>query len=306
MSIFLLKCASRLLNLLPQRLVLLVGDIIGSIWFWLIPIRRSTVIENLTTTFGAQYSKREIWALAARNYRHYGRSLIEMVESVTWTREDYRARTIVEGLENCEKFYHNGKGGFFLTLHLGNWEVMIGSGASAGIPVDVVVKYARSAFFEHLLSWYRDRLGVNVFLESGTAKDILRSISKGRFVGFILDQFMGPPIGLNVSFFGRPAGTTVSLALLADKTGAPVCPGYSYRDANGVVHIVIEPALTYPELSADRNERLYQLTQLYNDVLERIVRKYPEQWLWLHRRWKPFVGESKWVLKGGVSPVKVQ
>ena len=225
-----------------------------------------------------------------------------MVQSVTWTAETYKKRTIVDGLENAAQYYRNGQGGFFLTLHLGNWEVMIGSGASAWIPVDVVVKYARSAFFEHLLSWYRDRLGVNVFLESGTAKDILRSLSRGRFVGFVFDQFMGPPIGLLVKFFGRPAGSTVSLALLADKTQVPVLPAYSYRDKKGVIHTVIEPAVIVPNLSADRNERLYQLTQAYNDVLERIVTKYPEQWLWLHRRWKPFVGESKWVLKNGAQP----
>jgi hypothetical protein len=202
----------------------------------------------------------------------------------------------VEGIENAEKFYHQGQGGFFLTCHLGNWEILVGSGASSGIPADIIVKRAKSPWFQKFLEDYRNRLGVGVLWESGTAKDILRALSRGRFVGFIFDQFMGPPIGLPVKFMGRLAGTPVSLALLTEKRQVPILPAYSYRDKEGRLHTVIEPAIQLPPLSEDKETRLYQKSQFFNDVIEERVRRHPEQWLWLHRRWKEYRGEPRWKL----------
>lgn len=297
-----LTAFSKLLNLLPQRFVLLLGDGVGWIWFYVIPIRRATVLENLKLVLSDRYSEAERWKIARRNYCHYGRCLFEIFQSISWGAEEYRRRVIVEGLENAAQFYREGRGGYFLTCHLGNWELLVGSGAAHGIPVDIVVKYARNPTAEALLQWYRDRLGVGVLLESGTAKDILRSISRGRFIGFILDQFMGPPIGLPIQFFGKLAGTTVSLALLTEKRDVPILPAYSYRDERGRLHTVIEPALKFPKFSDDKDERLFQKTQFFNDVIEEKVRMHPEQWLWLHRRWKEYRGVPRWNPKSTLLP----
>lgn len=197
-------------------------------------------------------------------------------------------------MENIRAYYEKGIGGFILTCHLGNWELLTGSGAAKGIPADVVVKRVQNPHFEGLLQWYRRRLGVRLLIETGTAKDILKAISKGRFVGFVLDQFMGPPIGLPVNFMGRLAGTTVSLALLTEKRDIPIVPVYSFRDSDGNLHMVVEPALKWPRLSEDKEQRLFEKTQFLNDVIEKMVRRHPEQWLWLHRRWKDYKGEPRW------------
>ena len=284
---------------MPDRVALFLGDALGWCWFHVLRFRREVVLQNLRDTFRNELSESEISDLAAKNFRHYGHCIIEMIQSVNWSDADYRKRVAVEGLENAAKFYNQGQGGFFLTCHLGNWEILVGSGAAAGIPADIVVKYARNPSAEKLLKWYRKRHGVGVLLESGTAKDILRSLSKGRFIGFVLDQFMGPPIGLPVRFFGRLAGTTVSLALLNEKKNVPILPAYSYRDKAGRLHTVIEPAIEFPEFSSDRDQRLYEKTQYLNDIIEKKVRMHPEQWLWLHKRWKPYVGQPKWNAKHG-------
>ncbi|NDD05265.1 MAG: DUF3108 domain-containing protein, partial [Proteobacteria bacterium] len=104
-------------------------------------------------------------------------------------------------------------------------------------------------------------------------------------------------IGLPVKFFGRPAGTAIGLALLTEKTSAPLFTAYNYRDDQGVIQVFIEKVKDMPNLSADRNTRFYQLTQFYNDILERQIRQHPEQWLWLHRRWKAYNGQPRWSLK---------
>jgi len=271
-----------------------MGDAFGLGWFYLVPIRRKVVKENLRLAFPS-LTNQELDRLARDNYRHYGKCLIEILLSLSWSPETYRKKVVIEGLENAERHYRAGRGGFFLTCHLGNWEVLVGSGASWGIPVDIVVKRAQNQTAEQLLKWYRNRLGVGVLIETGTAKDILRSISKGRFVGFILDQFMGPPIGLPVTFFGHQAGTTVSLALLTEKRDTPILPAYSYRDKKGILHTVIEPALKLPAFSEDKNTRLFEKTQYFNHIIEERVRMFPDQWLWLHRRWKAYRGEPRWL-----------
>jgi hypothetical protein len=189
------------------------------------------------------------------------------------------------------------RGGVFLAAHLGNWELAVAAVAANGIPIDVVVKESKNATSQKFLEWYRDRLGIGVFLETKTVKEIFNSINSGRWVVFILDQYMGPPIGVPVNFFGREAGTAAGLALFCEKRDIPVFPAYNYRDADGKLCTVIEPRLEYGELPQTRNSRIYHRTQIYNNAIESMIRKHPEQWLWLHRRWKEFKGQSRWAAK---------
>ena len=101
-------------------------------------------------------------------------------------------------------------------------------------------------------------MGCGVIPASRSVKEILRSIAGGRFVGFMINQFMGPPIGLPVRFFGHTAGTVVSLALLTEKRNVPIVPAYGYRGEDGHLKIIFEPALVYPALSDDKDERLLE------------------------------------------------
>jgi Kdo2-lipid IVA lauroyltransferase/acyltransferase len=296
----LLILLSKMFNLLPRASYLWLGDGLGFIWFWIVRFRRDVVLSNLRAVFAKELSEKEIRRLALRNFQHYGRTLFEIIRSISWSQAQYRKNVVVEGLENVKPFVEKNEGGFFLTAHFGNWELAIGSTSSAGIPMDVVVKHSRVPSIEELQQWYRRNMGVGIYLESGTAKDILRSLSKGRWVAFILDQFMGPPIGLPVTFFGKQAGTAVSLALLTEKKDVPVIPAYSYRDEKGRLHTKFEPPIKFDNLPDDKDQRLYEKTQKFNDVLERVVREHPEQWLWLHRRWKEYKGVPRWERKGMV------
>lgn len=296
MILFLLKILSRLLNALPRRAALGLGDAVGLLWFDVIRVRRAVALENLALAF-PEKSPEERVSIARRNFVHYGRNLIEILRTITWTPDDYRRNVTLHGLEeNVLPALRAGAGGIFLTSHLGNWEIAIAGGAVSGIPIDVVVKRARNRHVEAFLLWYRKKCGAGVLAEEGTAKDILRSLSRGRFPVFVFDQFMGPPIGLPVTFFGKRAGTAVALSLITEKKKVPVIPAYSYRDEKGHHHTVFEAPLELGALSEDKNERLFEKTQRYNDVLESHVRKHPAQWLWIHRRWKAYRGEPRWTL----------
>lgn len=293
---FILKPISLLLCFLPRRAQLALGDAMGWVWFHVIRFRREIVLSNLKLAFGNELNESQLRHLALQNFQHYGKTLIEIVASLSWSKEDFAKRVVIEGWDHLTPFLEKKTGGFLLTSHLGNWEFAICAVAARGMPLDVVVKKSRTPAAEKFLQWYRRRTGAGIFLEEGTAKDILRSLSRGRFIGFILDQFMGPPIGLPVQFFKNTAGTAAALALMSDRREEPVIPVFSYRDAGGVWHTIFEEPIFYDALSDNKEERLHQKTQRFNDVLERQIRAYPSQWLWLHRRWKPFRGESRWKL----------
>ncbi len=293
-----LKVASYFLSWLPNRVVILLGCLIGIIWYYLIPIRRHTVLENMTLAFGDSKSDEEIQKLASKFFRHMGCVLVESLRSIVWTAEDFRKKVSLEGFEHIEPYLKENKGGFLVSLHLGCWELAPGSGVSHGVPVDVVTKYARHEESDPFLQWFRNRLGVNLIPETRSTPMILGQIAKGRWIGFMMDQFMGPPIGIPITFFGKCAGTTASLAVLTEKHAIPSVLAYTYRDKRGRMHTVIEP-IKFPPFSEDLTKRVWEKTQAINDLLEKKVREHPEQWMWLHRRWKPFQGTPKWNLAEG-------
>jgi len=295
--IVILKIMSHVLNATPDRILNFISQ--GLAWFFyrVIRFRRKIIEENLTLAFGDEKPPHELSKIAAANYFHYAKTLFEILRSITWTESDYFKRTILLGKENLEGLLDQNKGGVFLASHLGNWEFAISTAATHGVPVDVVVKKSKSALGQKFLDSYRNRFGVGIFFETKTVKEIFSSINSGRFTAFILDQFMGPPIGVPVNFFGQKAGTAAGLALFCEKRDLPIFPAYNYRDSLGRMVTVIEPQVEYGPLAEDRETRIYQRTQIYNDAIERAIRKHPEQWLWLHRRWKEFRGESRWMKK---------
>ncbi len=277
----------------PPGLLAWCGNRMGDLVYYVFPFRRKSIMENLQKGLGLK--PEEAARMAHANYRHYGNSLLETIQSLSWTEADYKKIRFI-GKEHIQPLLDKGEGAFLLCCHFGSWEVGAAGLVANGIPLDIVVKRATSPRFENFLTWFRRKKGLGLIVETGTAKDILRALSKGQFVGFMLDQFMGPPVGIPVSFMGREAGTPAAVALLTEKRAYPVFPAYSRRSPEHGLTLVIEPALQYPLLSASKDERIYAKTQLYNETIERIVRTAPEQWLWLHRRWKPFRGKPKWQL----------
>jgi KDO2-lipid IV(A) lauroyltransferase len=295
--IFLLKIISQILNVIPDSILNLISRALAWFFFRVIRFRRKVIEDNLVLAFGSEKTLNELSKIAAANYLHYAEVIFEILRSITWTENQYLSKTVLIGKENLEPLLKAKKGGVFLATHLGNWEFAISTVAVHGVPVDVVVKKSKSSIGQKFLDCYRNRFGVGIFFETRTVKEIFVSISTGRFTGFVLDQFMGPPIGVPVNFFGHKAGTAAGLALFCEKRDLPIFPAYNYRDSEGKMVTVIEPQIEYGPLAEDRDTRIYQRTQIYNDVMERIIRRHPEQWLWLHRRWKEFRGESRWVKK---------
>lgn len=270
-----------------------LGALAGDFFFFVVRFRRPIVLENLAAAFPDR-DARWVRSIARQNYRHYFLVLLETLRSFGWSRERFVREHRFVGLEKLQSAVARGRGVVLLTSHLGNWELAINAIAATGAPSSIVVKHSRYRRVDALLKAYREKTGAKVLWEKHSGVEIFRSLRRGRVVGFVLDQFMGPPHGVPARFFGRMAGTAPALALFVEKADFPVLPVYSFRDRNGRSTTVFEDVVDFGDLPDDPEARVVARTQRFNDVLERQIRKHPEQWLWLHRRWKPFRTPSRW------------
>ena len=282
----LIKGASWVVAHSHRSLQLFAGRCLGTFWYFCVPIRRKTVWENLKIAF-PQWTEKEIHRTALRNYQNYGCGFLEFCLLPHLDTKKFQSLFIVDGKNNYDAALKEGKGIFLLTLHIGSWELMSATCENLKIPLHVITKKFKAKSLNSI--WVRLRLnrGIKLIREEKSTFDILRAIRAGEVVGFILDQFMGPPVGGKVKFFGKETGAPNALALFADRTRAPVVPVYNIRQPDGRIRIVFEPAIPFMEQgSTDKN--ISFMTQQYTSKIEEIVARYPEQWLWLHRRWKPF------------------
>lgn len=257
-------------------------------------VREKIVRENLARAFPSA-SRDETEHLIRQIYQHLSALFLEfffVFGPLRWIAE---RRVEVRGLENWIKANGAGKGVFFLSSHVGNWEFMVAHGAwSRGMDLMMVTKRLKPAWFHDLFEGARQRAKVQATYEPKTLRDLLACLKRGGTVGFVLDQFAGPPVGIEVPFFGVPVGTHSALAAIVRRTEAPVVPVVIYRVGppwRRRYRIELSPALRWrSEPGADAQREIWLNTAYYTSIIEEDVRNHPEQWLWTHRRFKHFSG----------------
>ena len=191
----------------------------------------------------------------------------------------------LRGQEHWREATQHGKGAIFVSSHLGSWEIMAARGAQSGIDIMIVTKHLKPEWLHQAIEKARYRCGVKATYEPRTMRDVLGQLKKGATVGFSLDQYAGPPIGVRVPFFNIPVGTLTTVAVLAKRTGAAVLPVVNYRLSNGRHIVEIRPPVVWLA-DTDPAQETALNTAAYAALLERDVRTFPEQWLWVHRRFK--------------------
>lgn len=295
MKSFLAKCAgaligavgtafSRVVSLLPLWMQNTLGDAIGLLWFDVLRIRRRVAIENVGIAFPDK-SLAERIALARWSLRHMGRTLIEYATFPFFKTSDLPRYFRIVGQEHLDAAYAKGKGVMFLSLHVGNGDFGVVAMSHGGWQVSLISKEFKTKWLNDLWFGMRRKHGTQFISPEKSSFQILRALKAKRVVFFVLDQFMGPPVGCRTIFFGRETGTAMGLAIMAERSGSPVVPAYTYRGEDGRHVIVFEPEIPWQDASS---ENITTMTQIYTDKIEEIVRKHPEQWMWIHRRWKKF------------------
>jgi len=214
-----------------------------------------------------------------------GRQAAEVCLFPKYTRENVSRTVVYEGFENFERALARGKGVMFLTAHLGAWELSAFAHSLYGYPLNVVMRPLDNPYLDRLTRRYRSMHG-NKAVDKDFARGLIAAMRKGETVGVLMDTNMIPSQGVFVNFFGIPACTASGVARVALKTDAAVVPGFTIWDPGlRKYRLRFDPAVEL-ERTGNPEADVVANTQKFTSVIEDYVRRYPEQWLWVHRRWK--------------------
>ena len=276
-------------RLLPMSVVRSCGTVLGRLAFLLDGGHLRQAIENLTAAFPAR-SAAEIQVIARGMYAHFGRLVLELLKFATYSEAQMRAAVDADGAERARQAFDRGRGVLFCTGHFGYWEIQ---GVMLPLHVGATSVLARrldNAPLNAMLEGIRTGTGNSVIYRQGALRQVLRALADNRGVGVLIDQHLFPPDAVYVRFFERPAATTTALAAIALRTGAPVIPIFALPLPGGRYRLVYEPPVEPPR--ADTPDAIREFTQRCSDVLEMYVRRHPELWLWMHRRWRDVAPEE--------------
>lgn len=288
--VFCIKAVSRLALFLPRKVIRLFYTSLGVIWFDILGFRKKIVLENLKIAYPE---------MTLENRTRLGRkSVYNMLANVAdlfaipfideaWIKK----HVVYHGTENMQKAVAKGKGVYVLSLHMGNGDVAATLIQMQNFKLFLITKFFKNKLFNDIWFAIRGAKGVSYIEPHGekTPFQILKALKSNALVVFVLDQYMGKPFGIETSFFGRKTGTAQGLALFYTKTKSPIVPVYCYEGEDNKFHLVYEPELELDSLlEEDKEKTILNLTQKFCDVTESIVRRHPEQWMWVHRRWKNF------------------
>lgn len=275
----------KILGLLARPLSRALGIAIAQTVYLLHFRLRRVGMRNLAMVF-PEKSEAERARILRGEFTSLGRQLAEMSQFPRYTKANIDDIVVYDGLENYERAYARGKGVLFLTAHFGGWELSAFAHSLHGHWLHVVMRPMDNPYLDRLLQSYRSMHGNKVVPKDDFVRGLLAAMKAGETVGILMDTNMTPPQGVFVDFFGIPACTASGLARIALRTDAAVVPGFTIWDEKlGKYRLRFDPALELVRtgnLEAD----IIANTQMFTKVIEDYVRKYPEQWLWVHRRWK--------------------
>jgi len=270
---------------LPLGLGLWAGRRLGDLAYWVLPGRRAAASENLARAFGGERTARERRRLCRESFRHLGMTLVEACTFFFRPPSVMLSRVDVEGVDHLKAAAAQGRGVLLLTAHFGNWELLAAAHVRTGYPLSVVARPLDSPLLNRLVTRFREGGGVEVIPKRRAVRRVLEALRRGSMVGILLDQNTSRREGVFVPFFGELASTAKSLAALAFSSGAPVVPVFIHREAGGRHRVVVEPAVP-PPATGDREQDIFTFTTAFAKIVESRIREWPEQWLWIHRRWK--------------------
>jgi KDO2-lipid IV(A) lauroyltransferase len=259
------------------------GRAMGRLAYLVDRSRRQIALENLAHAFPAR-SARDREALTRSMFAHFGGLVFELIKFGTYSRAQMLEASDVEGAERVRQAHALGRGVLFFTGHFGYWEIFALGHPLRSEPVSLLARPLDNPYLHRMLEDLRTSTGNSVIYRQGAVRRMLRDLSAGRGVAVLIDQHLHSADALYVGFFRRPAATTSALAALALRTGAPVIPVFSLPLPGGRYRFIYERPVDPPRTGTP--DAVREFTQRCTDVLEMYVRRYPELWLWMHRRWR--------------------
>lgn len=246
--------------------------------------RRELTRANIARAF-PEMPAGEVDALSRAVFAHFGGLTTELLHAVGRPVPEIVARVEFPDAGFAREALRSGRGVLFLTAHLGNWEYSAIGMAASGVKASVVARPLDNPLLDARLAAFRTGNGNEIIEKHDAARGMLRVLRGGGVLGVLADQHVRPPDGIPAPFFGRPASTTSALARIVDRTEALVLPAAAIRISPARYRLIVESVLDVRCLSPKEREA-GPLTARFNAILENMIRRHPEQWLWLHNRWR--------------------
>lgn len=273
------------LGIIPRRLARALGSVVGWLAFYGLGRLRKVGLHNLELAF-PEKKVSEHETILRSVYRNLGHLLTEFCQMPRYTPEQASRFIRYEGLENYLQARERGKGVLVLTGHLGAWELSSFYHSLMGYPMGMVIRRLDNSLVDAFVNRVRCMHGNRVVHKDDFARGLIASMRAGETVGILMDTNMTPPQGVFVPFFGVQACTASGMARIARKTGAAVVPGFLLWEEREQKYILRFGEALDLIHTVDSEEDAVSNTALFTTVIESYVREYPEQWLWMHRRWK--------------------
>jgi KDO2-lipid IV(A) lauroyltransferase len=275
---------SKFFQLLGLNLSRKFSFLIAALFYYIIPIRKKTVLENLHNAF-PDYDEKKLKSIAFGSYKSFAIALAEILYIPAMSREDIEKQVDCNNLELIREKYEENNGVILLSAHFGNWEFMATSlAAQLNIPISVVIKPQRNSYVTNWMNKARTKWNNEIVPLGISIRQTYQTLKDKKVVAMVADQ-RGPEESIKINFFGSDLTVLTGPAVLALKTGAPVLYGISVRQDDYSYKSVMTE-ISKENLPESNEEKIKELSQRHMSYLEGFIRKYPEQWLWMHKRWK--------------------
>ncbi|MCG3138209.1 MAG: Lipid A biosynthesis lauroyltransferase [Phycisphaerae bacterium] len=284
---YLLFQALRLaIQLLPVEANFYTSRVLGWLWARILPQHFGRAVEHLTWAFGAERTPGEIRRLALASMQNFMLTGIELIQSPRLLNARCWPRYVrLHNLDDAIQIFMKGRGAILVTGHLGNFELLSQVIACFGANISAIMRAIDNPLINDWMVRTRARTGVELIYKKGAMEAAEEVLTRGHLLGFMADQNAGSR-GVFVDFFGRPASTFRSIALLAIEYEVPIIVGYCQRVAGVFQHVMGCERIIRPEEWRNQSDALVWITQTYTTAIENCIRRQPQQYLWTHRRWK--------------------
>jgi len=281
---YLLRIAAFIIYILPLRVGLFVGSFLGKAGYYLVRKERIKTLNHLRMAFGGEKSEKEIARIACEAFGNQGKNVVEIVNYPKINKSNIDSLIEAKGLHKFDKVLEKKKGLIIMASHFGNWEFLGAYLCGKGYKGPVVARRIRFDKFDKLLNSLRASKDVEVLYRDESPRKALKILKGGGIIGILADQDVDSVEGVFVDFFGKPAYTPTGPVVLAMTTGAQMVPCFLVRHGNKRKCIVEDPIEL--EVTGNKERDILVNTEKWSKVLESYIRKYPSQWVWMHRRWK--------------------
>lgn len=285
-----LKSMSRVVCLLPYSWVVFLGKAVGNLYYHIAGRQRQRALQQIQECLGISLETAD--QIIASLFQKLGQTFLEVMYIPAVTPEKMQEYVIIENRHYFEQAVQNGKGAVLLTAHFGNWEWLGASLAMAGFPLASVIKRQPNDQHTRLINEHREMSGMEIF-SRGTSELInaARALKQGKILGLVADQDAGPK-GLFVEFFGKMSSTPMGPAVFAKKFNAPVIPAFIVRKPEGGHKVIVHEPLYYQD-TGNEEEDIYRFTVEMTNIIEGMIRQYPDEWIWFQKRWNTSKPEER-------------